>query len=170
MRVVTPLSSRKISFSGGIVASRLTNSSRRRRSCSVSRSVAWSDFFQLQPHPLQSPSHLGKADRQSLFLFKLFAQLAQRQIGNRDQPTPQLFTVLVQQLARRAPALLDPFHLPGAPKLPPQLLPISKTDHEPLGQLLQCRLTPLIGGQEPPPKIIRKCLRHGITIREPPPN
>jgi len=45
MRVVTPLSSRKINFSGAIVRRRGTNSSRRRPASSVSRSLAWSDFF-----------------------------------------------------------------------------------------------------------------------------
>jgi hypothetical protein len=123
MRVVTPFSSRKTSFSGGIVASRATNSFRLRRFSSVSRSVAWSDFFRLQPHSLQRPGDLGTADQKPSLLFQLGAQLLQRQIGNSQQPLPQLFPVLVQQLARPTPALLDPFHLPGASKLCPGTTP-----------------------------------------------
>jgi len=45
MEVVTPLSSRKFNRSGGIERMRAMNSSRFRRLASVSRSVAWSDFF-----------------------------------------------------------------------------------------------------------------------------
>ena len=43
--VVTPLSSRKINFSGAMVPSFSTNAARRCWFASVSRSRAWSDFF-----------------------------------------------------------------------------------------------------------------------------
>jgi hypothetical protein len=45
MLVVTPLSSSKISFSGGIVRMHSRNSTRRWRLIAVSRSSAWSDFL-----------------------------------------------------------------------------------------------------------------------------
>jgi len=45
IEVVTPLSSRKINRSGATVRILAMNSSRRLRLASVSRSVAWSDFF-----------------------------------------------------------------------------------------------------------------------------
>ena len=59
---------------------RWTNALRRIWLASVSRSLAWTDFFQTQPQLLHDPGHVCQADRLP-GLLKLGLQLAQEDIG-----------------------------------------------------------------------------------------
>jgi len=101
--VVTPLSSRNFSFSGGNVATVARNSSRRLRLASVSRSRAWSDFFQPQAHLMKDLADAAAAHRYSLGL-QLFAQLGQLTVRLLPYPITHL---VAESCRHRLPSRID---------------------------------------------------------------
>src|SRR5579864_942474 len=89
IRVVTPLSSRKINFSAEMVLMWAKNSSRRLRFSSRSRSLACSDFFSPQAHLSQHLPHPA-FDYPYAQPRQPFAQLGFGQVRLLPQPRPQL--------------------------------------------------------------------------------
>src|SRR5271157_2410365 len=87
--VVTPLLSRKISFSSAIVPSFCRNAARRCRLASVSRSRAWSDFFQTQAHLPEHCPQRGHAHPELGLPAEFFLQLRQGQVRLLLQPVAQ---------------------------------------------------------------------------------
>lgn len=146
--VVTPLSSRKISRSGGTARIVSMNSWRRCWFAAVSRSCAWRDFFAPQSHLPQHLPDPALADADAAGLQAL-AQLRLGQVRLLLEPAPQMFLRRFRHAADgTVMRLRNPLLLPGALLLPPDLFAILQAHSEPVRQLPQTAGTRLIRFQK----------------------
>jgi hypothetical protein len=164
--VVTPLSSRNFSFSGGMDVMAARNSSRRWRLISVSRSAAWRDFFKPQAHPPQQAPYetsgsLNTDPRQLLAQFRL------GQVRLCTHPVAHLLLNLGRHAADRTMPLLRPTtQLAAAHLLHTDLLAVSPTDAKLSRQGAKAPRSCRIGFQNPTAQIVRYGLCHPVRFAE----
>ena len=154
--VVTPLSSRKINFSGAMVPSFSANAARRCWFASVSRSRAWSDFFQTQPHLPEHRPQRGYAYPEMGLPAQLFLQLRQGEVRLLLQPASQPLANRLGEPRLAARPMGNTLHHPGASPLPMNLPHLIQTDAKALRQLRLRSFALLAGLQNPAPQIVRK--------------
>jgi len=158
----TPLSSRKIRRSCGSVRTRSTNSWRVWRLASVSRSVAWTDFFPPQIQPLQYVAYLGDAQPHPALFGQDVLQLRQCPVGTIfDRFKESGLNWSIHEAERPMP-LLDPLRLPALPLLPEDLLHPAQAYPKPVRQLTLRALAPCMRCQYFPSQIVVVGSRHTL--------
>ena len=139
---------------------RAANSSRRLRLASVSRSTAWSDFFQPQPQPLQQMPYPSKTERNAGIAVQLHLQLSQRQIRLRGHPVHYLMLCLDTGPQFTARVVRNPLGLASAVPLRRNFLGPAQAHQEAIRKLLQRLLALIVGQQKLTAQVISIWLRH----------